>query len=249
MRKKKCCKLIGYRLRQFCSVGYCLLTIFVGMSCVYLIFYAFELSLFAEFSDNFCNSINSVLLSISTGYIVSYILYVFTVHVPNFRQNIASERIMCHYLSNYRDELFLCFGGLYYKLKKENSLEVIKIPDIMRIFSSKEMKDEFLVKIINATYDIENNYLVTDFERLKHTFEQIVMINALYKSRFSDDINYLLMNNWAALLYSIKDELQNNRLNFEMLQDKDCELLISKNFQMVEISSKIGDLLCASIKQ
>ncbi len=143
--------LLGYKLRIFITREFCSLS-FLAIACVvFLLIFAFGVRIFVDLDNNICGNINSILVSITTGYLVSYFVYLLTIHIPNYSQIIVNDRIICNYLSSYRDRLLYSFGGLIYILKNGEPEKYIEIPEITKLFESHECKDESIVKIIQWT--------------------------------------------------------------------------------------------------
>ena len=240
MKNRKCCRRFKYKTQVFLSLDFIILSCLLLVSMAYLVYYIFNVR-----ERTLCENINSVLISAASGYIVSYFVYLLTVHIPGYHQIVNNERIICNFLSSYRDNLLYGFGGLTKKLQMENSENVIEIQAVTELFKSHELKDSLKVQIIQNTCNSDNANLLLakDFERLASAFLHIVQINAVYKSHFSHDINQLQIDNWHEVLFIIKDELTKPKTGFDILKNQYVKDLIDKNFELANRGAELDKLL------
>lgn len=244
MRKNNYIEL-SYKINVFVTLGFCILTFWAIVCIVFLLLFVFDVRVTVDFDNNTCDNINSVLVSITTGYLVSYFVYLLTIHIPNYDQTIINDRIICNHLSLYRNRLLYSFGGLIYKLMKENSKNFIQISEIMKMYKSQEIKDEIIFEAIRDTYNSKNNnlLLVKDFERLEDSFQNLLSLNALYKGRFSNEIYLLQISEWSDVLFIIKDEIRNPKTDFRILNDSQTKSLINQNFDLANKAIKINAII------
>lgn len=249
MKKNNNIDLLDYKLKIFVTRGFCVLSFITIICIVFLVLFAFDILILTDLNNNICNNINSILMSITSGYLVSYFVYLLTVHFPNYAQTIINDRIICNHLSLYRNRLLYSFGGLIYKLKEEKEeKKIIKIPEITKMFESHEYKDKSIVKTIQWTYNSqsENNnnlLLAKDFERLEDAFQNLLNLNALYKGRFSNEIYQLQISEWNDILFIIKDEIRNPKTDFNILNDSKTEYLINQNFDLANKAVQVNILI------
>lgn len=247
--KNKYIDFLDYKIKIFVTRDFCILSFLVIVCVAILLLFVFDIRISVDLDNNICDNINSILVSITSGYLVSYFVYLLTVHIPGFTQTIINDRIICNHLSSYRDKLLYSFGGLVYKFKgEEEKKEVIKIPEITRMFESHDENDRFMVKIIQSTYNSElknmnNLLLVKDFERLEDAFQNLLNLNAFYKSRFSHEIFQLQISKWTNILFIIKDELRDPKTGFSMLNDSETKSLISRNFDLANRGATVYTLI------
>ncbi|MEE1366971.1 MAG: hypothetical protein UHE93_09895, partial [Muribaculaceae bacterium] len=65
-----------------------------------------------------------ILVSLTTGYIVSYITYLLSAHIPNYSREIRNEKLLReHYLWNYKNELVCSFSLLKHLYKEYDELQ------------------------------------------------------------------------------------------------------------------------------
>lgn len=245
MKKTNYMDLLGYKLKLFITKEFCVLSFLVIVCVVILLLFTFNIRICVDLDNNICNNINSVLVSITSGYLVSYLVYLLTVRIPDYTQAIVNDRIICNRLSSYKDRLLYSFGGLTYILKKEG--KIIEIPGITKLFESHEPKDEFIVKIIQLTYDLEskitNNLLLAkEFERLEDAFQNLLNMNAMYKGQFSHDIYQLQTSSWIDIILIIKEELKSSLDGFDILNDSKTIILINQNFDLANKAIEINNL-------
>lgn len=237
--------LFKYRLKIFVTVDFCILSI-LALGCVaMLVLFAFNFRISVALNNNICDNINSILVSITSGYLVSYFVYLLTVHIPSFTQIIVNDRIICNHLLLYRNSLLYSFGGLIYILKEDGKF--IQIPEITKLFESHEYKDKSMVKIIQLTYDLKsksnnNLLLVKDFERLENAFQNLLNLNAFYKGRFSNAIYQLQISEWSNILFIIKDEIRDPKNDFSILNEPETISLLNQNFDLVNKAVSINIL-------
>lgn len=246
MKKDNYIELLGYKIKAFVTLGFCILTFLTILCIVFLLLFVFDVRVTVDLDNNVCGNINSVLVSITTGYLVSYLVYLLTVHIPNYTQIIVNDRIISYYLSSYRDRLLYSFGGLMYILEKKNHEKNIEIPEITKLFESQKYQDIKIVEIIQGTYNLESNnnlLLAKDFERLEDAFQNLLNLNALYKGRFSNKIYQLQISGWSDLLFTIKDEIRNPKTNFSILNYSETKSLIKQNFDLTNESIQINTLI------
>lgn len=243
MKKNNFFASLKYKSQKFLSFNFCVIFILAIISTGYILLYIFDIQTFAWMYSPLLKK-REILLSLTTGYIVSFFIYLLTVHIPNFKQLIANERVMCYYISNYRSNLIYSFGGLVYKFNREGKQGMIEIPEITKLFASSQVRDKLSVDIIKFAYTPnDNKHLAREFERLENSFQQIITYNALYKSQFAKDIYSIQTNSWAETIYIIKDEIQNEWSNYKNLNSKYITTLISKNFELVNKATKIDNLI------
>lgn len=241
--------LLDYKIKIFVTRDFCILSFLVIVCVVILLLFVFDIRISVDLDNNICDNINSILVSITSGYLVSYFVYLLTVHIPSFAQTIINDRIICNHLSLYRDKLLYSFGGLMYKFEgQEEEKKVIKIPEITKLFESHDERDKFMVKIIQSTYNseskkINNLLLVKDFERLEDAFLNLLNLNALYKGRFSHEIYQLQTSQWTNILFIIKDEIRDQKIGFEILNDLETKSLINKNFDLANKAAIVYTLI------
>lgn len=249
MKENDYMDLIGYKIKIFVTKDFCILSFLVIVCVVFLLLFVFNIRIYVDLNNKICDNINSILVSLTSGYLVSYFVYLLTVHIPSFAQTIINDRIICNHLSSYRNKLLYSFGGLMYKLKgQEEGKEVVKIPEITRLFESHDEIDKFMVKIIQSTYNSEsknmnNLLLVKNFERLEDSFQNLLNLNAFYKSRFSHEIFQLQTSIWTNILFIIKDELRDPKTGFSMLNDSETKSLISRNFDLANSGATVYTLI------
>lgn len=219
------------------SIDFIIISIIMIICLTYLISYTFNIPIPYILPNNldYNNNLNTIIVSITTSYLVSYIVYILTIHIQNYKNTLLNERIICHYLSNYKYNLLYSFGGLTLKLKNENKNKKFNIPEITRLLESTEKKDTIIVNTIKY-YD--NNSLIRSFEDLDNSFKQIQSLNALYKTRFSKDIYYLQINSWTDIIFIIKDEILHEYQDFRNLEDEKVLDLINRNFEITNDAIK-----------
>lgn len=236
-------EILGYKIKIFVTLVFCILTFLTIVCTVFLLLFVFNVRVTVDLDNNICDNINSTLVSITTGYLVSYFVYLLTIHIPNYTQTIVNDRIICNHLSSYRDKLLYSFGGLIYLNKEEG---IIEIPEIIKLFQSDEWKDKYIVKIIQQTYNSNSNnnlLLAKDFERLKDAFQNLLNLNALYKGRFSNEIYQLQISGWNDILFIIKDEIRNPKNDLKILNDSQTKSLINQNFDLANKAAKVDILI------
>lgn len=246
MKKNNYIELLGYKIKVFVTLGFCILTFLTILCIVFLLLFVFDVRVTVDLNNSVCGNINSVLVSITTGYLVSYLVYLLTVHIPNYTQTIVNDRIICNYLSSYRDRLLYSFGGLMYILEKENHEKDIEIPEITKLFESQKCRDKIIVETIRRTYNLKSNnnlVLAKDFERLEDAFQNLLNLNALYKGRFSNKIHQLQKSGWSNLLLIIEDEIKNPKTNFSILNNSGTKSLINQNFDLANKAIQINTLI------
>lgn len=249
MKESNNIDLLGYKLKIFVTRGFCSLS-FLAIACVVFLFiFAFGVRIFVDLDNNICGNINSILVSIATGYLVSYFVYLLTVHIPNYSQTIVNNRIICNYLSSYRDRLLYSFGGLIYKLQEEKEdgeeKKVFEIHEIAKIFHSQSVKDGIISGMIQSTYNSKNNnlLLIKDFERLEDSFQNLLTLNVLYKGVFSREIYELQTSEWSDIISIIKNEINLGLKEFKILNRTDTQLLINQNFDLTNKAAKVNTLI------
>lgn len=241
--------LLVYKLKIFATRGFCVLSFLAIVCVVLLLLFAFDIRISFDLYNNICDNINSILVSITTGYLVSYFVYLLSVHIPNYDQTIVNDRIICNYFSSYKNLLLYSFGGLIYKLNEEKGdgeeKKVLDIPEITKIFNSQSFKDRIIFGMIQDTYNSENNnlLLVKDFERLEVAFQNLLNLNALYKGRFSHEIYQLQISVWSDILIIIKNEIRNPKTNFSIINDSETKSLINQNFDLVNKAIQVNNLI------
>lgn len=232
--------LLNYKLKIFVNKGFFILSLLTIVCVVILLLFAFDIRISVNLDNNICDNINSILVSITSGYLVSYFVYLLTVHIPNYTQTIVNDRIICNHLLSYRNRLLYSFGGLIYILKEEG--KSIEIPEITKLFESQEYK----VKIIQWTYNSKSNnnfLLVKEFERLEDAFQNLLNLNASYKGRFSNAIYQLQISEWRDILSIIKDEIRNSKDNYNILNNSHTTSLINQNFDLVNKAAQVNILI------
>lgn len=248
MKKNNYIGLLGYKIKVFVTLGFCFLTFWTIVCIVFLLLFAFDIRIPVDLDNNICGNINSILVSTATGYVVSYFMYLLTVHIPNCAQTIINDRIICNHLLAYRNRLLYSFGGLVYMLKihgqDSEAKEVFEIPDITKLFNCKSAKDEIIFGIIQSTCNSEysNLSLSKEFERLQDAFQTLISLNALYKGRFSREIYHLQTSRWRESLFIIKDELKCPKTGFNVL-DPETLSLINQNFDLANKAVKVDILI------
>ena len=238
--------LLRYKLKLFITRELCILSFLAIVCVVILLLFSFNIRIYVDLDNNICDNINYILVSITSGYLVSYLVYLLTVRIPDYTQAIVNDRIICNHLSLYKDRLLYSFGGLIYILKREG--KIIEIPEITKIFESHESKDKIVVKTIQLTYDFEskitNNFLLAkEFERLEDAFQNLLNMNAMYKGQFSQDIYQLQISEWSDILFIIKDEIRKPKTNFSILNDSKTKSLINQNFDLANKAIKVNNLI------
>lgn len=241
MRKYKFLSLSQrHKIQLFMSFEFWIMSLFAAICIVFLVLYAIDIQISVNFESHICDNFNVILVSIATGYIVSYLFYFLTVHIPDYKQTLANERVMSYYLSKYKNQLLYCFGGIAYFMKSNNIKEIKEIPEIKRLFESTNCNDKI---ILDVTKSSNKNDLIKNFERLWEIFQYITELNAFHKSRFSKGIYDLQINCWSEFIYNLKDEILHNYQNFQMLEDEDNISLINKNFNIANKAIEIEKLI------
>lgn len=223
------------------SLDFCIISLFAVISIIFLVLYAFGVRIFVEWELCVCDNLNEMLVSIATGYVISYLFYILTVHIQNYKQSLVNERVMSFYLSKYKNRLLYCFGGLICFLKSDDEKSIGRIPEIAELFESSKCEDKIMVNIIKSGKSASN--IVKDFERLDNEFQHITALNALHKSRFSNDIYFLQTHCWSEIIYIIKDEILHNYQGSQILENEGTISLINKNFDMVNHAVEIEKLI------
>ena len=72
MRKNKYMDLLGYKLKTFVTWEFCILSFLAIVCIVILLLFAFNIRIYVDLDNNICDNINSILVSITSGYLVSY---------------------------------------------------------------------------------------------------------------------------------------------------------------------------------
>ncbi len=247
MKRNNFINLLGYKLNLFVTWEFSVLSFLTLVCVVILLLYAFDIQMYVDLDNKICNNLNSILLSITSGYIVSYFVYLLTAYIPNYDQALVNDRIICNHLSLYRDNLLYSFGGLVYIYKKKYLKDVIDIPTITKLFDSEEYKDKTIVRIIQSTYNSNSKeddlLLVKQFERLEDSFRNLLSLNAFYKGRFSHEIYQLQISEWANILYIIKSEIQYPLDGSSILEIPNTRLLINKNFCLANKAANVNALI------
>lgn len=232
-----------HKMQLFMSLEFCIISLLAVGTIVFLALYIIGIRISVTWESYVCNNLNVMLVSIATGYIVSYLFYILTIHIQNYKQSLINERVMSCYLSKYKNRLLYCFGGIIYFLKMGSKKEITGIPEITKLFESRNYKDKIIANIIKVSNDKDGICIIKDFERLENEFQYITELNALHKSRFSDDIYFLQINNWSEIIYIIKDEILHKYQNFQILEDANTISLINKNFDMVNKAVEVEKLI------
>lgn len=244
MKKNNYIGLLGYKIKVFVTLGFCFLTFWTIVCIVFLLLFAFDIRISVDLDNNICGNINSILVSTATGYVVSYFMYLLTVHIPNCTQTIINDRIICNHLLAYRNLLLYSFGGLVYMLKEKG--KILKIPEITKLFERNGSKDKLIVEVIQLTYnnlEPNNNLLLAkEIERLQDSFQTLISLNALYKGRFSREIYHLQTSRWRDSLFIIEDELKCPKTGFNVL-DPETLSLINQNFDLANKAVKVDILI------
>lgn len=261
MKKNNNRNVLGYKLKVFVTWDFCILSFLLIICSVILLLFALNIRIYINLDNKICENINSILLSITTGYWVSFFVYLLTIHIPNYTQALISDRIISDCLSLYKDLLLDSFGGLAYILGKKYPHKTIEIPAITKLFNSQEYKDKMRVKLILLTYQSEQNYpiLAKNFERLKDAFQNLLNLNALHKGNFSNKIYQLQTSTWSSVLFIIKDEIlktlsdssvldEKNKIpnilsDSSILNEADTKYLINLNFDLVNEADKFNNLI------
>lgn len=239
-------EIFYYKIKIFLTKEFCILSFLSIVCLVFLGLFVFNIRIYVDLDNKICDNINSVLVSLTSGYLISYLVYLLSIHIPAYSQTIVNDRIICNHLLLYKDRLLCSFGGLIYKLKKDESFgDVIDIPEITNLFKSQEDKDKFVIEIIQKNYNSTNDNLLLakDFERLEDSFQELLRLNAIYKGIFSHDIYQLQISCWSDVIYIIKDEINNRLDNFKILSNQDAQLLINQNFDFVNKAIKVNNLI------
>ena len=126
-------------------------------------------------------------------------------------------------------------------LKSDDEKSIGRIPEIAELFESSKCEDKIMVNIIKSGKSASN--IVKDFERLDSEFQHITALNALHKSRFSNDIYFLQTHCWSEIIYIIKDEILHNYQGSQILENEGTISLINKNFDMVNHAVEIEKLI------
>ena len=175
------------------------------------------------------NTTNNVWGSITTGYFVSYIIYIITYFIPNVSRKHAGTKIMCSLLNNYQYQLTSCFCSLthlkhIYELQKD-------IPEIKKILETPKHP---MYKICHFSTDDD---LIKKFQQLQTQWEQISLYNAVYNSTFNKKIIKININEWTTILSYITTLLINSKnptipCNFNKAISQHINI-IHDNFQLV----------------
>lgn len=246
MKENNHIDFLGYKIKVFVTLKFCIFTFLTIVCIAFLLLFAFDIRISVDLDNDICDNINSVLVGITTGYLVSYFVYLLTVHIPNYTQTIVNDRIICNYLRLYRNRLLDCFGGLVYILKERG--KIIEIPEITKLFGSHENKDVIIVRTIQSIYDLEsknnqNLLLAKDFERLENAFQNLLNLNALYKGRFMKEIYQLQISEWGGVLFNIKDEIKNPINDYSILDYSKTKLLINQNFDLANKAIQVNAII------
>lgn len=169
-----------------------------------------------------------ILVSLTTGYIVSYITYLLSAHIPNYSREIRNERILRDkYLSRYQTDLTECFSLLYHLYREDLSI-LSEINEIDNFFKESNPKWFFHEYLIAEAEKTERKSLIPLFEKLKDTSNLILSMSQIYNCNLTMPVANAINPQWHDLITIIQCEISDNITNFSVILS--CKNLIIQNF-------------------
>lgn len=225
-------KINRYKIKLFCSLAFCILTAIVILCSVFLICYICGERFYVNLDNATCEIINMILVSLTTGYIASYITYLLSAHIPNYNLEIKNEYILRrYYLWRYKSELIECFSLLVY-LHGDNLPKISQIVDIKNFFSESNNKWFYHKYLINEVESSNGKSLITRFEKLINTSNLILSVSQGYKSELSFTIAKTINPEWFDLIQIIQCDLSGSYDNFKLIEDQ--FEIVNLNFELVK---------------
>ena len=225
-------KINRYKIKLFCSFAFRILTAIVILCFVFLICYISGVCFPVNLDSATCENINMILVSLSTGYIVSYITYLLSVHIPSYNLELRNEHILRrYYLWRYKSELIECFSLLVY-LHGNNLPKISQIVELQNFFLESNNKWLYHKYLINEVESSNGKTLVTRFEKLINTSNLILSISQGYKSELSFTIAKTINPEWFDLIQIIQCVISDSYNNFKLVEDQFN--LVKLNFELVK---------------
>ena len=166
-----------------------------------------------------------ILVSLTTGYIVSYITYLLSAHIPNYSREIRNENLLRkHYLWHYKSELVNSFSLLKHLYKEHDELQshLSTIPEINDFFKGDDIFSKYNKLLIQELDNEGASYLFNQFKKLEVSANLLLAVSRSCSCNLSDKINQLLTPVWFKSFEVIYGELKNLQIveNNDVSQDK-----------------------------
>ena len=152
-----------YKVKLFISIAFCILTIVLIICIVFLLCYIIGFRIPIELDNATCENINMIVVSLTTGYIVSYITYVLSAHIPNYKHEIRNERLLrMSYLWRYKTDLTECFSLLVH-LHRKNLPKISQIEEIKSFFLKSNYKWFYHEYLINEAKQSKGKSIISNY--------------------------------------------------------------------------------------
>lgn len=221
-----------YKVKLFFSIAFCVLTTVSVLCVVFLLCYIIGIRIPIDLDNATCENINMILVSLTTGYIASYITYLLSAHIPNYNLEIKNEYILRrYYLWRYKSELIECFSLLVY-LHGDNLPKISQIVEIKNFFSESNNMWIYHKYLINEVKSSNGNSLITRFEKLINTSNLILSVSQGYKSELSFTIAKTINPEWFDFIHIIQCDINGSSDKFKLIDDQFN--LVNLNFQLVK---------------
>lgn len=205
-----------FKKTSFFTMLFIILSILFITSILFIVLFLIGFRIYVSWDDMVCDNINDSLIAISTSYIVSYIIYVVTFHIPNYKQKKENEKIMKNVLDDYRYHLIKCFS-MFVILYDNQCFDKIKNIEEIRDFIARTSDDKTKEYIIKKSYEIlGKETLIDDFKKLGNTFEKMYAYANTHVCNVTSIINEIYFDDWNAILNIIISDLNCNLNDFKI---------------------------------
>lgn len=203
-----------YKVKLFFSIAFCILTIVSVFCVIFLLYYIIGIRIQIDLDNATCENINMILVSLTTGYIVSYITYILSAHIPNYSRELQNEKILREqYLSRYRTDLTECFSLLYH-LYRDDLSTLNKIKEVNNFFMESNPRWFYNEHLIAEVEKTNGKSLIPLFEKLKETSNLVLSMSKIYNCKLTIPLANAINPQLHDLIKIMQCEISNNITNF-----------------------------------
>lgn len=171
-----------------------------------------------------------ILVSLTTGYIVSYITYLLSAHIPNYKRETRNERLLREsYLWRYKTDLVECFSLLVH-LHSTKIAKISQIEEIKDFFLKSNRKWFYHEYLINEAKQSKGQSIISHLEKLINSSKTLLSMSQVYDCKLSFQIANAIKPEWVDLIQIIQADITGKYNSLSILEKQ--YNLVKQNFDL-----------------